>query len=200
MPLAVPPAALVLDRDGVLNELWYEAEFGTVDSPHQPRQVTLCRGAAQAVRMANAAGVPVHVVSNQPGVAKGKCSPRLLLAVTRRLVELLADEGARLDGVHYCLHHESASVERLRGDCPNRKPRPGLLEELCRTERLEPQDCWFVGDTPRDIEAGRAAGFRTAWVGTVRCDVCPTRRAARPDISATDLTSVISQLLGSRTS
>ncbi|MEV8388612.1 MULTISPECIES: D-glycero-alpha-D-manno-heptose-1,7-bisphosphate 7-phosphatase [unclassified Streptomyces] len=186
----------MLDRDGVLNELWYEPELGTVDSPHHPDQLTLCQGAAQAVRMANDAGVPVHVISNQPGVAKGKCVPRLLLKVTERLVELLADQDAHLDGIHYCLHHEAASVTELRGDCPNRKPRPGLLDRLCRTEGYAPRDCWFVGDTPRDIEAGRAAGLRTAWVGSVRCDVCPTRRAARPDFAGTDLTTVISHLLG----
>ncbi|ADG76473.1 hydrolase, HAD-superfamily, subfamily IIIA [Cellulomonas flavigena DSM 20109] len=179
--------ALVLDRDGVLNELWHEPDLGTVDSPARPDQVRLAAGAADAVRAANRAGVRVVVASNQPGVAKGKCTPQLLDAVTGALLHLLAAQGAHVDDVRYCVHHPDAVVDRLRAGCPRRKPGAGLLLDIARDLGIAPGGTWFVGDTHVDVAAGRAGGFRTAWVGRSRCDVCPTRGAEPPDLVAPDL-------------
>ena len=41
------------------------------------------------------------------------------------------------------------------------KPHPAPLLEGARRLGVEAQDCWYVGDDLRDIEAGRAAGMRT---------------------------------------
>ncbi|HZX28220.1 MAG TPA: HAD-IA family hydrolase [Telluria sp.] len=41
------------------------------------------------------------------------------------------------------------------------KPHPAPLLEGARRLGVAPQDCWYVGDDLRDIEAGRAAGMRT---------------------------------------
>jgi phosphoglycolate phosphatase len=46
------------------------------------------------------------------------------------------------------------------------KPHPAPLLEAARRLALAPQDCWYVGDDLRDIQAGRAAGMLTiaaAW-------------------------------------
>lgn len=46
------------------------------------------------------------------------------------------------------------------------KPHPAPLLEGARRLGLAPEDCWYVGDDLRDIEAGRAAGMVTvacAW-------------------------------------
>lgn len=44
------------------------------------------------------------------------------------------------------------------------KPHPEPLFEACRRAGLAPQDCVYVGDDLRDIQAGRAAGMRTVAV------------------------------------
>ena len=41
------------------------------------------------------------------------------------------------------------------------KPHPAPLFEAARRLGLAPQQCWYVGDDLRDIEAGRAAGMVT---------------------------------------
>jgi 2-phosphoglycolate phosphatase len=41
------------------------------------------------------------------------------------------------------------------------KPHPAPLLEAARRLGIAPQDCWYVGDDLRDIEAGRAAGMAT---------------------------------------
>ncbi|MFJ4185181.1 D-glycero-alpha-D-manno-heptose-1,7-bisphosphate 7-phosphatase [Kitasatospora sp. NPDC089509] len=189
------PAAIVLDRDGVLNELWRDPDLGLVDSPLNPAQVRLRPGAAGAVRRINEAGVPCYVASNQPGIAKRKMTPRLLGAVTRRLLGELGARNARLDGIAYCLHHPDAVHPALRRDCPDRKPGPGMLLRIAHALDVPPGRCWFVGDNPSDVAAGRAAGFRTAWIGTTRCDTCPTRTAHAPDLVAADLDTAVTHIL-----
>lgn len=49
---------------------------------------------------------------------------------------------------------------------PHPKPHPAPLLEGARRLGVEPEQCWYVGDDMRDIEAGRAAGMMTvacAW-------------------------------------
>lgn len=55
----------------------------------------------------------------------------------------------------------------ISGDTtPHTKPHPAPLLEAARQLRMLPQDCWYVGDDLRDIQAGQAAGMSTiaaAW-------------------------------------
>ena len=104
--------AVFLDRDGTLNEMVYDRDHGLVDSPVRPDQLRLLPGAAEAVRRINEMGLLAIIVSNQPGIAKGKTSLALLEATTVRLrSEMAATAGAVLDGVYYCLHHPEGTVE-----------------------------------------------------------------------------------------
>lgn len=46
------------------------------------------------------------------------------------------------------------------------KPHPAPLQEAARRVGVSPEECWYVGDDLRDIQAGRAAGMKTiaaAW-------------------------------------
>lgn len=50
----------------------------------------------------------------------------------------------------------------ISGDTtPHAKPHPAPLLEAARRLDIAPDDCWYVGDDLRDIEAGRAAGMVT---------------------------------------
>jgi phosphoglycolate phosphatase len=55
----------------------------------------------------------------------------------------------------------------ISGDTtPHAKPHPEPLFEAARQLQLAPQECWYVGDDLRDIQAGQAAGMSTiaaAW-------------------------------------
>ena len=75
------PALILFDRDGVLNELWYESGRGAGDSLARPDQLVLTPRAVEAVRRVNDEGVPCVVVSNQPGAAKRKLTVPLLQQV-----------------------------------------------------------------------------------------------------------------------
>ncbi len=47
----------------------------------------------------------------------------------------------------------------VSGDtCPERKPHPMPLLHACEQLGVSPEDCWYVGDAGRDMQAARAAG------------------------------------------
>src|SRR3972149_5882755 len=163
--------AIFLDRDGVINAtLWNPAE-SAMDSPYRLEDFRLLPRVANAVRLVNELGFLAVVISNQPGVAKGKCSPAFLDAVDRRMVGALAGGRAvaaaapRLDSVYYCPPHPKARVAALRVDCECRKPKPGLLLRAGRDLDIDLRASYMAGDSERDVTAGIAAGCKAILVG-----------------------------------
>jgi phosphoglycolate phosphatase len=58
----------------------------------------------------------------------------------------------------------------ISGDTtPHPKPHPEPLLEAARRLNLPPEQCWYVGDDLRDIQAGRAAGMLTVAAGWGYC-------------------------------
>ena len=153
-----PRPALFLDRDGVLN---VEVEY-----LHDPAGLVLVPGAAAAVAALNRRGVPVVLVTNQAGIGRGLYGEQDYRAVQRRLGELLAADGARLDAEYHCPHHPVHGLGPYRVACDCRKPRPGLLLQAARELGLDLRSSVLVGDKLSDLEAGRAAGCATVLVRT----------------------------------
>lgn len=146
---AVRPAVF-LDRDGVINE--DPVEFVT-----RPEELRLLPSSAQAIARFNALGVPVIVCSNQSGVAKGLYTQEDLQRISERLQELLSEYNAHIDAFYYCPHDDSDG-------CDCRKPKPGLLLRAAGEHCIALERSVFVGDSWRDIIAGRSAGVRTVLV------------------------------------
>lgn len=128
-----------------------------------PSKVALVTGAADAVARARSLGYATVIVSNQSGVARGYFPESAVHAVNSRLDEMLADENpkALIDRHEYCPFHPDASIEKYRSESPLRKPAPGMLLSAAEALALDLSRSWLIGDAPRDIEAGAAAGCRT---------------------------------------
>jgi len=175
--------AVFLDRDGVINRYAYNAETGTVDSPANPAEFQLLDGAAKAIAAFNRFGLPVILVSNQPGIAKGKITRELFDAIDHEMREQLALAGARIDAAYYCFHHPDAVVADLRSDCDCRKPKPGLLLRAARDRDLDLARSFLIGDHVSDVLAGRSAGVSTILLSPHRCSLCEefSSRGAVPD-------------------
>lgn len=95
--------------------------------------------------------------------------PELLDALTTANIPwgIVTNKAARLTGLLVTkigLAHAACVVS---GDTtPHAKPHPAPLQEAARRIGVYPEECWYVGDDLRDIQAGRAAGMRTvaaAW-------------------------------------
>jgi D-glycero-D-manno-heptose 1,7-bisphosphate phosphatase len=150
--------AIFLDRDGVLIE----------DSHYlgDKSRVHLVPGAAEAVALLNRAEWVVVIVTNQSGVARGLFTEADVVAVHEHIAELLRGYGAKVDAFQYCPHHPDAEVAEYRALCACRKPQPGMLLRAAAELGLDLAASWMIGDRVSDLEAGAAAGCRTALVRT----------------------------------
>lgn len=191
--------AVFVDRDGVINAMWWDLEHGTVDSPANPDQFQLLPGVSEGIARLRALGFRIVVVSNQPGIAKGKMVPYLLNAITCKMEDELRSAGASLDGVYYCLHHPEAVLPAYRQNCECRKPRPGLLRQAAGELEIDLGRSYMIGDGLTDIQAGKAVGCTTIWLGNLKCEVCTVmdENGARPEYVALSLYEA-SQLIAER--
>lgn len=167
-----PHRAVFLDRDGTINRMVYNPDFGLVDSPLNPEEFDLCDGAAEAIAVVNRLGLLAVVVSNQPIVAKGKCSLSVLDAITAKMERQLAQSGAKLDGIFYCLHHPEAKLEPYRVECDCRKPLPGLLLRAARELDINLSGSYMLGDGITDVLAGQRAAAKTVLISARKCYTC----------------------------
>ncbi len=159
--------AVFLDRDGVLNDLEYNHEEGSIGSPLSARQLRIAPRAGESVKRIKELGYLAILVSNQPGVAKRQLSYSEFEKMNGMVREKLAKGGGSLDGEYYCLHHPDALVKKYRLDCDCRKPKPGLLLRAARENGVDLGRSFFVGDALVDVKAGRAAGCKTVLLGHV---------------------------------
>jgi len=157
--------AVFLDRDGTINKMVYYPDHGIMDSPFVPSQMELLHGAAKALASLKKKGFLLVVVSNQPGVAKGNLSAKTFKSIDRRFDALLAKEGAAVDAKYFCFHHPHATVAKFRSRCACRKPKPGLIKEAAKALSIDLKRSFMVGDGVVDVQAGRAAGCKTVFVG-----------------------------------
>ena len=156
--------AAFIDRDGVINRLVPDPSSGLPESPLSVGTVELVPGAAKGIARLKRGGWIVVCVTNQPAAAKGKISVADVMEIHDRVASLLAGQGAAWDGYRMCLHHPKGIVPELTRDCSCRKPRPGMLIAAAAEFAIDVSTSWLIGDTDADVEAGRAAGVRTALV------------------------------------
>lgn len=149
--------AVFMDKDGTLIE----------DLPYNvaPDRVRFAPTASEAVRMLGAAGLPLVVVTNQSGVARGYFSEADLESLADHLRREIEQLGGSLAGFYACPHLPDGVVEAYARECDCRKPSPGLIRQAALDLGVATADSWFIGDTWMDIAAGKAAGCRTILVG-----------------------------------
>lgn len=177
-----PPAprptveAVLVDRDGTL----------IVDVPYNgdPDLVQPVPGARRSLDRLRHAGLPVAVISNQSGVARGLLTRASVDAVNHRVDELLGPFAA----FWVCPHGPDEG-------CRCRKPRPGMVLDAAAALGVAPHACAFIGDIGADVEAAVAAGARPLLVPTAATR--PAEVAAAPEVTG-DLAAAVDAILGDR--
>lgn len=143
--------AVFMDRDGTICE-----EIGFLSDLSKLR---LIEGSAEAIRMINATGMKVVVVTNQSGVGRGLFTEDFVDKVHEELRKMLEKEGAFLDGVYYCPHLPDAG-------CLCRKPESGMLQMASKDMDIDLKRSYMVGDKAIDIELAHKAGAKGVMVRT----------------------------------
>ncbi len=181
--------AVFVDRDDTLIE-----DSGYISDPDQ---VELLEGTASAIARLREAGLPVVVVSNQSGIARGLFSEEQLAKVHQRMQDLLQEQGTGVDAIYYCpyLDGPEAVQSDYRRDSDLRKPKPGMLLLAAEEMSIDLGGSWMVGDSERDVEAGRAAGCQA-----VLLTRSGTTASASADFVVADLPAAADLILSSMTS
>lgn len=192
---------VILDRDGTLIDVVRDEETGAIVTAFHPSQIRLLAGVVAGLKTLASAGYLLAIATNQPGPAKGQCSRDAVMRTNDALVSMLAHEGIIIAKVATCMHHPEGGPggdPALIGACGCRKPKPGMLTDLITALDLDEATSWVIGDTTSDVEAGRAAGIRTALVfDTKRCELCPLRDgpAGKPDLAAPRLDALATAIV-----
>jgi len=180
------PAAVLLDRDGVIN----------VDSPDyilSPEQWRPVPGSLAAIARLSRAGIPVAIVSNQSALARGMLDQQTFNAIHAKMMLTIEQAGGFIAHVAYCPHGPD-------DDCACRKPKPGMvLDTLRALEMKQPETSLFVGDSLRDVRAAHAAGVPAMLVQSGYGDaaaILAQARSIQSDIVAVpDLAAAVEMIL-----
>lgn len=156
-PLAGRPA-IFLDRDGVIVE---ETHYLS-----RVEDIVMISGVAKAIAKANAMDIPVIVVTNQAGVARGYYGWDDFLKVQAAISEKLATAGATLDVVLACGYHDVGAGPLSVSNHAWRKPNSGMLDYTAQQFGVDLSRSWIVGDKVSDLSAGLKAGLAGGFLVT----------------------------------
>lgn len=144
--------AVFLDRDGVINTRI------PGDYVKRAEEFRFLPDIFEVLPEIHQAGYLAVVITNQRGIGRGLMSRDDLETIHRAMQEELAGRtGHSFDAIYFCPHDHAEH-------CDCRKPLPGMLVRAAAEQGIALEDSWMIGDSESDIEAGIAAGCRTARV------------------------------------
>jgi D,D-heptose 1,7-bisphosphate phosphatase len=149
---------VLLDRDGTI--IVDHGYVGSID------RVEFIEGAPEAIAAFNRASIPVAVVTNQAGVARGFFGLDDVTRVHRYIADRLAEYEARVDLFLYCPYHPEGVVEAFARTSEDRKPGPGMARAAETMLNLNLAASWVVGDRPEDIGLAEAVGASAIYLGS----------------------------------
>jgi D-glycero-D-manno-heptose 1,7-bisphosphate phosphatase len=143
---------IVLDRDGVIN---HDSD-AYIKSAEEWRPI---EGSLEAIARLNHSGYTVAVASNQSGLARGYFDIEALIDMHKKMDDMLAKIGGRVDAIFYCPHGPDDG-------CSCRKPRPGMLLEIGQRFNVPLEEVVFIGDSVTDIKTASNALAKAMLVRT----------------------------------
>jgi D-glycero-D-manno-heptose 1,7-bisphosphate phosphatase len=169
-------STVFLDRDGVINLKSPDGEYVT-----SWQQFQILPGVADAIRKMNDAGLRVLVVSNQRGIALGRCTRADVDLIHAQLQEFLCGEGCRIDRIYFCEHDY--------GMCDCRKPGIGMFRQaVADFPSIQPESSVMIGDSLSDVDFARNAGIRVMLIRSADSPrVAMDRDANLPDATCNSL-------------
>jgi D-sedoheptulose 7-phosphate isomerase/D-glycero-D-manno-heptose 1,7-bisphosphate phosphatase len=148
---------VLLDRDGTI--IFDHGHVGSVD------RVEFIPGAPEAIARLNQAGIPVVVVTNQSGVARGLYGIDDVARVHRYIEARLAESDAHVDLFLYCPYHPDGVVQAFARGSDDRKPRPGMANAAATALNLDLESSWVIGDRSEDVGLAESVGATAIYLG-----------------------------------
>lgn len=161
--------AIFSDRDGVINK-----EVGNL---HKIEDIEILPGVIEAIKIFNKMNFPFIVITNQPVVARGLISEKGVKKINSGISAFVKKNGARIDRFYFCPHHPQANLDKYRIICNCRKPAVGLFEKAASDYKINIRRSYVIGDSFRDIIAGKTLKCTTIFVNSGSGDL----RGEKPD-------------------
>jgi D,D-heptose 1,7-bisphosphate phosphatase len=150
-------AGILLDRDGTI--IVDHGYVGSID------RVEFINGAPEAIAAFNRRDIPVAVVTNQSGIARGLFGIDDVERVHQYIADRLTEVGAHIDLYLYCPYHPGGTVKPFVRCSEYRKPAPGMARVAATVLDLDLGCSWVVGDRPEDIGLAESIGANAAFLG-----------------------------------
>jgi len=151
--------AIFLDRDGTI----VKQKKGYLTSI---KQIEVFTSAPKALQRLQQAGYKLIIFTNQSCVARGLITEKELVKINRHIRNLYLKKGVHFNKIYYCPHHPEGKITKYRKVCSCRKPASGMLLTAKREMGIDLKESFVIGDSMRDIEAGKKVGTRTILVLT----------------------------------
>jgi histidinol-phosphate phosphatase family protein len=175
--------AVFLDRDGVINE-------DRADYVKNWGEFRFLHGVRQALARLHEIGLPVVIITNQSAVGRGLMTPADIEDIHRKMSRAVELVGGEIQGIYYCPHHPDEN-------CGCRKPRDGLIRQAAVDLNIDLRQSLLIGDTAKDLQAGKKAGCLTVLVLTGQgrdtlSKMFSTRPSFPPDFVCRSLPAAVS--------
>lgn len=178
---------IFLDRDGVINRDpggWTKYNYVT-----KWDEFFFIDGSIEALKRLKNAGYKICLISNQGGISKGYFTQEDLERLNKKMLAEIEKEGGEIDRLYYCPHHD-------KDNCECRKPKTGLIEQAIKNEDVDLRNTFIIGDSIRDVEAGKRMGMKTVLVLSGKTLVNETGKwNVQPDSIKKDLLEAVEWIL-----
>lgn len=143
--------AIFLDRDGTIN----------VDKgyTHKIEDLKFIPSFIEGLRKLAKSGYKFIILTNQSGIGRGYYKEEDYFAFRDEMHKRLKEQGILITAEYFCPHLSE-------NNCNCRKPKSGMLEQAAKDFNLDLKQCWAIGDSSRDIQAGKNVGCKTVQVMT----------------------------------
>lgn len=167
---------IFLDRDGIINEI--VMRDGIITSPRSLDEFKFRDDFVNFYEKIKNKKFNLFIVSNQPEIVRGLLLPKNLDEMTDKI-----NRHFNFKEISYCKHVDSEN-------CSCRKPKPGMINTLINKYSLKREESIIIGDTCRDIDAGKNAKItsillKTSYNANYDC---------KPDYVANSLTEILISL------
>lgn len=169
--------AIFLDRDGVINKKMPEGEY-----VEQWSEFSFLPGVLETFRILSEKAFLIIVVTNQRCIARGIITEERLREIHENMVREIKNNGGNIDAIYFCPHD-------ISDDCSCRKPKPGMLfsaRDDFRNKGIEIdlKNSYIIGDSEKDILAGKAMGLKTIKIGEYLQDADMVKEDFRQAVKA----------------
>ena len=139
--------AIFLDRDGVINKVIMRN--GKPSSPWKLKEFEILPDVKECLVAFKKMGFLNIIFTSQPDISRGF----LQIEDLEKMHEII-DKTLLVDEIRFCPHDD-------KDNCSCRKPKPGLILEAVQKWSIDLRESYVIGDTWKDIGAGKAVGCKT---------------------------------------